>query len=70
LWHTEREVVESWQAVLWQNYLIFFTKDKPTEKIWYYDLSDIEVGKKTPLTVGRFDDSYHSLGCKIALTAQ
>ena len=36
--------------------LIFFTKGKPTEKIWYYDLSDIKVGKKTPLTTGRFDD--------------
>ena len=29
--------------------LLFFTKGKPTEKIWYYDLSDIKVGKKTPL---------------------
>jgi len=26
--------------------LVFFTKGKPTEKIWYYDLSDIKVGKK------------------------
>jgi len=36
--------------------LVFFTKGKPTEKIWYYDLSDIKVGKKTPLTSARFDD--------------
>jgi type I restriction enzyme M protein len=30
--------------------LLFFTKGKPTEKIWYYDLSDVKVGKKTPFT--------------------
>ena len=41
--------------------LIFFTKGKPTEKIWYYDLSDIKVGKKTPLTAGRFDDLFRLL---------
>jgi type I restriction enzyme M protein len=38
--------------------LIFFTKGKPTEHIWYYDLSDIKVGKKTPLTADRFDDLF------------
>jgi len=36
--------------------LLFFTKGKPTERIWYYDLSDVKVGKKTPLTVDRFAD--------------
>ncbi len=41
--------------------LIFFTKGKPTEKIWYYDLSDIKVGKKTPLTAERFDDFFRLL---------
>lgn len=41
--------------------LIFFTKGAPTEKIWYYDLSDIKVGKKTPLTVDRFDDFFRLL---------
>jgi type I restriction enzyme M protein len=35
--------------------LVFFTKGKPTEKIWYYDLSDVKVGKKTPLTLAHFD---------------
>jgi type I restriction enzyme M protein len=34
--------------------LIFFTKGKKTEKIWYYDLSSIKVGKKTPLTLSHF----------------
>ena len=41
--------------------LLFFTKGKPTEKIWYYDLSDIKVGKKTPLPMDRFDDFFHLL---------
>src|SRR5438445_1844276 len=35
---------------------LFFTKGKPTEKIWYYDLSDVKVGKKTPLTLKHFED--------------
>lgn len=38
--------------------LLFFTKGKPTEKIWYYDLSDVKVGKKTPLTLKNFDDFF------------
>jgi len=36
--------------------LIFFTKGKPTRKIWYYDLTDIKVRKKTPLTLKHFED--------------
>jgi len=36
--------------------LLFFTKGKPTEKIWYYDLSDVKVGKKTPLKLKHFED--------------
>jgi type I restriction enzyme M protein len=40
--------------------LLFFTRGGPTEKIWYYDLSDVKVGKKTPLTLDRFDD-FHRL---------
>jgi type I restriction enzyme M protein len=36
--------------------LLFFTRGGPTEKVWYYDLSDVKVGKKTPLTLDRFDD--------------
>jgi type I restriction enzyme M protein len=30
--------------------VLFFTKGKPTEKIWYFDLSDVKVAKKTPFT--------------------
>jgi type I restriction enzyme M protein len=36
--------------------LLFFTKGERTEKIWYYDLSDIKVGKKTPLTLSNFTE--------------
>ena len=38
--------------------LLFFTKGGPTRKIWYYDLTDVKVRKKTPLTVQHFDDFY------------
>ena len=31
--------------------LLFFTKGKPTERVWYYDLADVKVGKKRPLTL-------------------
>jgi len=34
--------------------LLFFTKGKKTETIWYYDLSHVKVGKKTPLTLAHF----------------
>lgn len=38
--------------------LIFFTKGKPTQKIWYYDLSDVKVGKTRPFTVDKFEDFF------------
>jgi len=41
--------------------LLFFTKGKPTRKIWYYDLSDVKVGKKSPLTLKQFDDFFARL---------
>ncbi len=34
--------------------VLFFNAGKPTEKIWYYDLSSIKVGKKSPLTLEKF----------------
>jgi len=34
--------------------LVFFTKGKKTEKIWYYDLTQVKVGKKTPMTLAHF----------------
>jgi type I restriction enzyme M protein len=36
--------------------LLFFTKGQPTRTIWYYDLTDVKVGKKTPLTLKHFED--------------
>jgi type I restriction enzyme M protein len=41
--------------------LLFFEKGKPTENIWYFDLSDIKVGKKSPLTMGHFDEFFRLL---------
>lgn len=41
--------------------LLFFTKGKPTEQIWYYDLSDIKVGKKNPLTLEKFEEYFKLL---------
>lgn len=41
--------------------LLFFTKGKPTEKIWYYDLSDIKVTKRKPLTYDHFADFFQRL---------
>jgi len=38
--------------------LFFFTKGQPTKRIWYYDLSDIKVTKKKPLTLKHFDDFF------------
>lgn len=36
--------------------LIFFTKGQPTRRIWYYDLTDVKVRKKTPLMLKHFED--------------
>lgn len=33
---------------------LFFTKGRKTERIWYYDLSHVKVGKKNPLTLDQF----------------
>lgn len=41
--------------------LLFFEKGRRTEKIWFYDLSDIKVGKRTPFTVDRFEDFFKLL---------
>ena len=41
--------------------LLFFTKGKPTEKIWYYDLSDIKVGKRTPFLLEKFEEFFKLL---------
>ena len=38
--------------------LLFFTKGRPTERVWYYDLSALKVGKKTPLTLAQFEEFF------------
>jgi len=42
--------------------LLFFNKGRPTERIWYYDLSDLKVGKKTPFTLMRMGDFFELVG--------
>ena len=34
--------------------LLFFTKGRKTTKIWYYDLTHVKVGKKSPMTLAHF----------------
>ena len=41
--------------------LLFFKKGEHTEKIWYYDLSGIKVGKKTPMTLDKFQEFFRLL---------
>lgn len=41
--------------------LLFFTRGGPTERVWYYDLSHIKVGKKSPLTMAHFDEFFRLL---------
>lgn len=41
--------------------LLFFKKGTRTDKIWYYDLSDIKVGKKTPMTQDHFQEFFDRL---------
>ena len=36
--------------------LLFFTKGKRTERVWYYDLSDVKVTKRKPLTLVHFEE--------------
>ena len=38
--------------------LLFFTKGKTTKNIWYYDLSDVKVGKKKPFTRERLTEFF------------
>lgn len=40
--------------------LFFFKKGRSTERIWYYDLSDVKVTKRSPLFITAFEDFYSS----------
>jgi type I restriction enzyme M protein len=41
--------------------LLFFTKGQETNEVWYYDLSDINVTKKQPLTMEHFEEFFKLL---------
>lgn len=41
--------------------LLFFNKGEPTKKIWYYDLSDVKVGKRQPFTLDKFEEFFKLL---------
>jgi type I restriction enzyme M protein len=41
--------------------LLFFTKGQHTDRVWYYDLSDIKVGKKSPFTLEKFEEFFRLL---------
>jgi type I restriction enzyme M protein len=41
--------------------LLFFKKGAPTARTWYYDLSDVKVGKRSPFTRERFDEFFRLL---------
>lgn len=36
--------------------LLFFDKGKATQRVWYYDLADVHVTKRKPLTLSHFED--------------
>ncbi|MBI2941649.1 MAG: N-6 DNA methylase, partial [Chloroflexi bacterium] len=41
--------------------LLFFTRGRPTERIWYYDLSDLKVTKRSPFTVDKLAEFFRLL---------
>lgn len=41
--------------------LLFFAKGEPTKKVWYYDLSDINITKRHPLSMKHFDEFFKLL---------
>lgn len=41
--------------------LLFFTKGEQTKEVWYYDLSDLNITKKQPLTLEQFDEFFKLL---------
>ena len=41
--------------------LVFFNKGTGTERIWYYDLSDVKMGKKSPMMLAHFEEFFRLL---------
>ena len=46
--------------------ILLFEKGRRTESIWYYDLSDIKVGKRAPFTSDKFDEFFKLLPARVA----
>lgn len=46
--------------------VVFFTKGKRTERVWFYDLSNVKVGKTRPLTHDSLDGFLQLLPTKAA----
>jgi len=46
--------------------VLFFTKGKPSGKIWYFDLSDVKVAKKTPFTRQQLAEFFELLPIRAA----
>lgn len=44
--------------------ILFFTKGRPTERIWYYDLSDLKVTKSNPLGEQHFEEFFRLLASR------
>lgn len=42
-------------------HLVFFDKGGRTDRIWYYDLTDLKVSRKAPLSVAQFDELFRLL---------
>jgi len=47
--------------------LLFFNKGGPTKEIWYYDLSDINITKKQPLTAEQFEEFFQLLNAEFGM---
>jgi type I restriction enzyme M protein len=41
--------------------ILFFEKGSRTEKVWYYDLSDVKVNKSIPFTIDKLDEFFSLL---------
>jgi len=44
--------------------ILFFEKGTRTERVWYYDLSDIKVNKSNPFTINKLDEFFELLPTK------
>lgn len=44
--------------------ILFFDKCGSTEKVWYYDVSDIKAGKQNPFTIEKFGDFFELIKTK------